>query len=133
MQVTVGKTAERSLMLVEDLTHGGDNLCSLWGSIDRRATAAGQVHQGRYRAFRPAFQKSLAPVQDGLFAATQQFGRLGDGSALIGPQDDQNPDHQPGVFTTFFLRSAQLPLLFTAELDSVFVRFASDGTETSFS
>jgi hypothetical protein len=52
---------------------------------------------------------------------------------FIGSQNDQNPDHQPGIFTTFFLRSAQLSLLFAAELDSVFVRFASDGTETSFS
>ena len=73
------------------------------------------------------------PVQDGLFAAAQQLSRLCDGSALIGPQNDQNPDHQPGIFATFFLRSAQLSLLFAAELDSVFVRFASDGTETSFS
>jgi hypothetical protein len=103
------------------------------GFIDGRTTAAGQVHQGRYRAFRPAFQESLAPVQDGLFAAAQQFSRLGDGSALIGPQDDQNPDHQPGIFATSSLRSAQLSLPFAAELDPVFVRFASDGTETSFS
>jgi hypothetical protein len=118
---------------MNNLTHGGDNLCSLLGSIDGRASAAGQVHQGRYRAFRPAFKESLAPVQDGLFATAQQVRRLGDSSTLIGPQDDQNPDHQPGIFTTFFLRSAQLSLLFAAELDSVFVRFASDGTETSFS
>jgi hypothetical protein len=132
VQVRDGEAAERLLVVMKNLTYDGDNLCALLGSIDGRATAARQVHQGRYRAFRPAFQKSLAPVQDGLFAAAQQFSRLGDGSALIGPQDDQNPDHQPGIFTTFFLRAAQRALLFAAELDSVFVRFASDGTETSF-
>jgi hypothetical protein len=132
VQVRDGEAAERLLVVMKNLTHHGDNLYPLLGSIDGRATAAGQVHQGRYRAFRPAFQKSLAPVQDGLFTAAQQLSRLGDGSTLIGPQDDQNPDHQPGIFTTFFLRSAQLSLLFAAELDSVFVRFVSDGTETSF-
>ena len=116
---------------MKDLAHSSYYLRSLPSSIQNRSPAPGQVRQGYNGAFRPAHQEPLAPIQDRLLAAAQQVSRLGKGSVLIGPQDNQDPNDQPGIPTALPLRSAQLSLLFAAELDTVSVRFASDGTETS--
>lgn len=119
-------------MVMKYLAHSSYYLRSLPSSIENRSPAPGQVCQSYNGAFRPAHQEPPAPIQDRLLAATQQFSRLGNGSVLIGPQDDQDPTDQPGIPTALSLRPAQFSLLLAAELDPVFVRFASDGTETSF-
>ena len=120
-------------MVVQNLTYDSDNLRSLLSSIDDRPTAPRQVRQGYDWAFGPTPQESPAPVQHSLFAAVQHFGSSCNRRALVSQQDDQYPDHQPSVFAAFLLRLAQFLLFFTLEPDLIFVRFASYGTETSYS
>jgi hypothetical protein len=133
MQVRDRKATERLLVVVQDLTHDSDNLRSLLSPIDDRPTAPGQVRQSCDWAFGPTPQESPAPVQDSLFATAQRFGSSCNRRAPVSQQDDQYADHQPSIFAAFLLRLTQFLLFFAFELDSIFVRFASYGTETSYS
>ena len=84
--------------------------------------------QSCYRSFRAAIQESLTLIQHGLFATAQYLCRGRDGLAIIGQQYDQDANHQAGILATFLLCLTQGLFFLAAELDSIFVRFSSDGT-----
>jgi hypothetical protein len=125
VQVSGRKAAERQLTIMKRLTHDGDHLCVLGSPINDRTTTAGQIHQGCHRTLGPAFQKSFAPVQNRLLAAAQQFRRASHRLSLVGPHDDQNPEHQTSIFATLPFSLSQCLLFVSAEFDSIFVRCAS--------
>ena len=115
-------------MFPQGLADNRNHMGSLLRTVCHWSPAPRQILQSRHGAFRATCQESFALVQHGLFATAQGFGCGSDGLSLVSQQDSQDTNHQAGAFASLLLCQTQLLLFLAAELDSVFVRFASDGT-----
>jgi len=131
-QVCNRESAERQFAFPERLADNRGDLGSFSWSIRHRSPTSRQVLQGFHGSFRAASQKSFPLIQHCLFTTSQDICRGCNGFPPVSQQDNQNANHQTGTLVSFLLCLAQRLFFLAAELDSIFVRFASDGTESSY-